>query len=115
MATTSPSSITGDTDLNRITYDHSALPRAANVLGIDCAGAVHFHSPRQDRVWMVAVDPDAPAKSEITHEADLGGNSIQEWIAHVRGERGPWQDLRYERGNWAAALGRHLAAATEAE
>ncbi|MBB6645037.1 hypothetical protein [Halobellus ruber] len=115
MSTESPSSTTDDTDLNRITYDHSALPRAANILGIDGAGAVHVHSPRQDRVWMLAVDTDAPVESEVTHEADLRGNSVHEWIAHVRGERGVWQDLRYDRGSWVAALGRHLAAATEAE
>lgn len=85
------------------------LPRDTQRLGVDGAGEVHYHSPRADRVWVVDGDD-----TTVTHVADLTGKSTQEWIAHVRGERGDWTTCYYDP-DLATGLARAFERAQEAD
>ena len=87
------------------------LPRDTQRLGVDGAGEVHYHSPRTQRVWVV--DGDTP-DATVTHVADLTGQSTQDWIAHVRGERGDWTVCYYDRG-LATGLAQALQRAQETD
>lgn len=88
---------TGGTDLNSIGDKRSDIPHHAQVLGPDGSGAVHYHSPRADRVWVVDPDPDSPVASVLTH--DQYTPDIWAWIDHTTECRGAWRDLRYDRGS----------------
>jgi len=57
------------------------LPTDVQRLGVDGAGEVHYYSPRTARVWVVDANDDA-----VTHEADLAGKRVHEWLDHVREE-----------------------------
>jgi len=67
---------------------------------------VHYHSPSRDRVWVIDPDPETPIASLLTHEQHV--ERIWAWIDHVRACRGPWAELRYDRGDFASALARTL-------
>jgi len=92
-----------------ITVDHGYLENALGTdipadiqrLGIDGAGEVHYFSPRAAWVWVVDADGGLLT---ITHEADLSGRQVHEWLDHVRGERGTWRACNYDR-----SLGEGLA------
>lgn len=60
-------------------------PRA---LGTDATGAVHHHSPYQDRV--VVVDDDG----EIEQTIDTDGRRLSAYLAYVDHERG-WRSIQY--------------------
>jgi len=79
------------------------LPTDVQRLGVDGAGEVHYYSPRTARVWVVDANDDA-----VTHEADLAGKRVHEWLDHVREERGSWHACNYDR-----SLGEGLANALE--
>ena len=101
---------TAGRDRGGIDTDHLELPYDAQLLGVDGAGETHLHSTRTDRVFVLD-DSEEPA--EVTHEADVSGRSIFDWVEHVRGERGAWEDLRYERGSWAEGIVRTIIEAQE--
>jgi hypothetical protein len=59
-----------------------------HTLGTDAGGAVHHHSPYDDRV--VVVDADG----EIEATIDTADRRLSAYIAYVDDRRG-WTDLRY--------------------
>jgi len=59
-----------------------------HTVGTDATGAVHHHSPYDDRV--VVVD----AEGTIERTVDLSDRRLSAWIAYVGDQRG-WDDLRY--------------------
>jgi len=87
------------------------LPGDTQRLGVDGAGEVHYHSPRAQRVWVV--DGDTPDPT-VTHVADVTGKSTQDWIAHVRGERGDWTVCYYDP-DLATGLAQALQRAQETD
>jgi hypothetical protein len=56
-------------------------------LGTDADGAVHHHSPYDDRV--VVVGPDGT----IEHVEALDGRDIETWVDFIRDRRAGWQNL----------------------
>jgi len=105
------SDTTDTNDIKGIVADRPQIPRAANIVGVDGDGDVHIHSPREDRVWVLDVDPDSPAASVITHIQDVP--DIWAWIDHTEQCRGAWRELRYHRGSWAQALVETLTEAVD--
>ena len=57
-------------------------------LGVDTTGAVHHHSPYDDRVVVVAQSGD------IERTFDLSHRRLSAYLAFVDEQRG-WADLRY--------------------
>ena len=65
-----------------------SLPFDRYELGVDGEGAVHFHSPRADRV--VVVDERGAVEETI----DLTERTLASYVAFVDGRRG-WSTLNY--------------------
>ncbi len=59
-----------------------------NTLGIDGTGAVHHHSPYDDRVVVVAAD------GSIERTVDLTDRRLAAWIGYVDSKRG-WRSIHY--------------------
>lgn len=112
MSEAQPTSDTTDgTDLKSIVDERPEIPRAANVVGIDGNGCVHFHSPRERTVWVINPDPSTPIASVCTHAQRV--ERIWDWIAHTRTCRGAWRELRYHRGSAFAAIAERIVEATD--
>jgi len=94
---------------DRLDRDAAQFPSDLKRLGIDGANEVHYHSPTAGWVWVVA-----EFRGEVTHEADLSGRSVWAFVEHVRGERGAWTGLNYDR-SLGEGLARALQRGQEAE
>ena len=70
------------------TRDALASLDRPNCLGTDAEGAVHHHSPYDDRV--VVVDE----RGRIERTVDLSDRRLSAWIGYVDHKRG-WQSLNY--------------------
>lgn len=66
-----------------------SAPGPINTVGIDEAGATHYHAPYADRVWVVQ-------DGQIEREQRLEGAGIHEWIEHVDDVRGWKRNYYYE-------------------
>jgi len=82
---TPPASNAGTTAVARDALESLDRP---NELGTDAEGAVHFHSPYDGRVVVVA------ATGEIETTIDLDGRKLSQYLAYVDGERG-WDRIEY--------------------
>jgi len=101
----------GASDLKSIVDERPEIPRAANVVGIDGQGCVHYHSPRERTVWVINPDPSTPIASVCTHEQRV--ERIWDWIEHTRTCRGAWRELRYDRGGVFEAIAETIVEATD--